>query len=453
MKFLATTSRGGGIKDMKVRKSLFGMVVLLLALVADPLLGEDYDEEPIRYSSSAVDDPVARLNRRLTSGEITLRWDERHGYLPALLHELGIPPSSQVLVFSKTSLQREFITPERPRALYFNDDVYIGTVQHSEVLEISSTDARQGTIFYVGTNRRSGAQLQRQTHECLQCHDSNGFTGGVPGLVMRSVYPGQDGRPILTAGSQVTDHRSRLPMRWGGWYVTGTTGELGHLGNQLFNDNITPESVDPARGANRTTLAGLIDTTPYLTPHSDVVALLVLGHQLQMHNLLTRASYEGRRALRDDLVMNEALGRPQEFRSDTFRRRIASVSEALVRYLLYTDEAPLSGPVRGTSTFAVDFQARGPRDPQGRSLRDLDLERRLLRHPLSHLIYSESFDALPAPVLAYIHDRLLAILTSNVVNDPCPHLSPADRRAILEILVATKPGLPSGYAAALTAAR
>jgi hypothetical protein len=437
---------------MKVRKSLCGLLACLLVVgTSASVAGEDYDEEPIRYSSAPVDDPVARLSRRLAAGELRLRWDETHGYLPSVLNELGIPQSSQVLVFSKTSLQREHITPERPRALYFNDEVYVGTVQHSEVLEISSTDARQGTIFYVGMNRRSGAQFQRQTHECLQCHDSNGFTGGVPGLVMRSVYPGQDGRPILTAGSHVTDQRGHLPTRWGGWYVTGTTGALGHLGNQLFSENITPETVDPTRGANRMTLAGLIDTTPYLTPHSDVVALLVLGHQLQMHNLLTRASYEGRRALRDDQVMNQALGRAAEFRSDTFRRRIASVGEALVRYLLFVDEAPLAGAVRGTSTFAADFQARGARDAQGRSLRDLDLERRLLRHPLSYLIYSESFDALPEPVLAYVHQRLLAILTSSADNDPCAHLSATDRRAILEILVATKPGLPPAYALALTA--
>jgi hypothetical protein len=433
---------------MKVLKSLFILCGLSLVL-SGPATAEDYDEEPIAYSRSAVDDPIARLQRRIAAGEVTLAWDEHHGWLPAVLRELAIPQSSQVLVFSKTSLQREFIAPDRPRAIYFNDEVYVGTVQHSEVLEISSTDPRQGTVFYVMLNRRSGMKTERQTHECLQCHDSNAFTGGVPGLVMRSVYPAHDGRPILTAGSQVTDHRSPLPTRWGGWFVTGTTGALGHLGNQVFGESITPEAADPSLGANRTSLAGLIDTEPYLTPHSDVVALLVLGHQLQMHNLLTRASYEGRRALRDDLVMNEALGRPVEFRSDTFRRRIAGVGEALVRYLLFVDEAPLAGPVRGTSTFAADFQARGRRDADGRSLRDLDLGRRLLRHPLSHLIYSESFDALPAPVLDYVLERLLGILTATTPQEQFAHLTPADRRAILEILVATKPGLPPGFAAAV----
>lgn len=447
---LATFRLGVCIKDMKVLKSLLLLLLLAPLCPAPPAWAEDYDEAPIRYSDTVADDAVARLFKRVAAGEVTLAYHDEHGWLPSLLEHLRIPLSSQTLVFSKTSLQRERIAPDRPRALYFNDEVYVGMVQHGDVLEISATDPRQGTMFYVLPTRRAPVPaMQRQTHECLQCHDSNAFTGGVPGLVMRSVYPDADGRPVLTAGSFVTDQRSPLANRWGGWYVTGTTGDLLHLGNQVFSQQITPETVDRRPGSGRVSLADLIDVQPYLTPHSDVVALLVLGHQLQMHNLLTRASYEGRRAARDDQVMNEALGRPADFRSDTTKRRIASVGEALLRYLLYADEAPLSGPVRGTTTFAADFQAQGPRDAQGRSLRDLDLERRLLKHPLSHLIYSESFDALPQPVHAYVLERLLAVLTTNGTDDQFSHLSRTDRRAILEILVATKPGLPPAFAAAV----
>jgi hypothetical protein len=424
--------------------------VCLIVLIASAAAA-DYDEDPIRYSTAPVDDPVARLARRLTSGGPALAWDAAHGYLPALLQELGIARSSQVLVFSKTSLQRDRISPQRPRALYFNDEVYVGMVQGSDDLEIASIDPRQGAIFYLGANRQPTVDFQRQTQDCLQCHDSSAFTGGVPGLMMRSVFPDQAGRPILPAGTRVTDQASPIPTRWGGWYVTGTTGTLGHLGNRWFTPDVNPETVDPVVGANRTSLAGLVDTTPYLAPGSDVVALLVLGHQLSLHNLLTRASYEGRRALRSNEVLNEALGRPRAFRSDSYRQRIASVGEEVVRALLCTGEAPLAGPVRGTSTFAADFATRGPRDAQGRSLRDLDLERRLLRYPLSYLIYGESFAALPASVLDYVYPRLLAILTGQATDDPCPHLTAADRRAILEILVATKPGLPSAYALAVAA--
>lgn len=430
---------------MKVLKSPVWFVLMVVASVA----AEDYDQEPIRYSATAPQDPIARLDQRLASGETTLAWDEQHGWLPGLLAALDIPVSSQVLVFSKTSLQRERIMPERPRAIYFNDETYVGVVQHGSVLELASTDPRQGTMFYVlPSTRERRPEMARQTHECLQCHDSTSFTGGVPGLMVRSVYPDLDGRPVLTAGAHVLDHRTPWANRWGGWYVSGTGGG-GHLGNQIFPSAITPETVERHRGQDRVSLAELFDPAPYLTPHSDVVALLVLTHQAQGHNLLTRASYEGRRALRDDAVMNQALGRPAEFRSDTFRRRITSVGEALVRYLLFADEAPLAGPVRGTTSYAADFQARGPRDPRGRSLRDLDLDRRLLRHPLSYLIYSESFAALPEPVLAYVYQRLLAVLAGGAVDDGFSALSLADRRAILEILVATKADLPPEFAATL----
>ncbi len=436
---------------MKILKSpVLLWFVLAAVLCTSVLRSEDYDEEPIRYSATAADDPVARLVQRLDSGAVKLRWDENHGWLPSLLEALDIPTSSQTLVFSKTSLQRERIMPERPRALYFNDEVYVGMVQNGAVLEIASTDPRQGTMFYaMPTDREKVPSPRRETQECLQCHDSNAFTGGVPGMMMRSVYPDADGRPILTAGSYVTDQRTPLAQRWGGWYVTGTTADGLHMGNQIFTPNVTPETIERKSGSNLTTVADLLDVSPYLTPHSDVVALMVLSHQLQMHNLITRASFETRRALRDDVVMNNALGRRPEFRSETTTRRIASVGEALLRYMLYVDEAPLSGPVRGTSDFAKEFAAKGPRDPQGRSLREFDLQRRSMQYPLSHLIYSEAFDALPPAVRNYVLERLLTVLTTVIDNESFPHLSPSDRRAILEILVATKPGLPPGFTAAL----
>lgn len=436
---------------MKILKSpALHLLVLAAGLCTGALRSEDYDEEPIRYSATPANDPVAHLIHRLDSGEVRLRWDDHHGWLPSLLEALHISTSSQVLVFSKTSLQRERIMPERPRALYFNDEVYIGTVQNGAVLEIASTDPRQGTMFYaMPTKREQAPALRRETQECLQCHDSNAFTGGVPGLMMRSVYPDADGRPILTAGSYITDQRTPLAQRWGGWYVTGTTADGLHMGNQIFTANVTPEIVERKRGSNHTTVADLLDVSPYLTPHSDVVALMVLSHQVQMHNLITRASFETRRALRDDVVMNNALGRRPEYRSETTTRRIASVGEALLRYMLYVDEAVLSGPVRGTSDFAKEFAAKGPRDPHGRSLRELDLQRRLMRYPLSHLIYSEAFDALPPAVRNYVLERLLTVLTTVIDNESFAHLSPSDRRAILEILVATKPELPPGFAAAL----
>lgn len=432
---------------MFVRISLVILATLVGSAVVAP--GVDYDLPPISYATTPADDPVARLARRIAAGETRLEWDTRHGWLPSLLAALRIPVSSQTLVFSKTSLQRQQINPGAPRALYFNDEVYIGTVQGGAVLELAATDPRQGTIFYVlAQERGAGSALARQTHECLQCHDSNSFTGGVPGLVMRSVYPDANGQPIFTAGSFVTDHRTRWEDRWGGWYVTGTYGTMRHLGNQLFAEGVDPGRIDRALGANLTALTGRFAAEAYLHQGSDVVALMVLGHQVQMHNLLTRASYDTRLALRDAEVMNQALGRPPGERSEGVQRRIAAAAEALLRHLLFVGEPRLAGPVVGDPAFARDFTAAGPRDGRGRSLRDLDLERRLLRHPCSWLIHSESFDALPGEVREATLERLRQVLSGEDRSPDFAHLDAADRRAIGELLVATKPLLPPGFRAA-----
>src|SRR4249920_461087 len=50
-----------------------------------------YDEAPINYSKGEPKDPVARLQKRLSEGKASLPYDEKLGYLPALLKELSIP--------------------------------------------------------------------------------------------------------------------------------------------------------------------------------------------------------------------------------------------------------------------------------------------------------------------------------------------------------------------------
>jgi hypothetical protein len=423
---------------MFVRLSFALLAMVLAATAAAPAV--DYDLPPISYGSTPADDPVARLV-----------WDADHGWLPSLLAELRIPVSSQVLVFSKTSLQRQLIAPDAPRALYFNDEVYVGTVQGGAVLEIAATDPRQGTMFYtIPQQRRASPTPTRQTHECLQCHDSNSFTGGVPGLVMRSVYPDAGGLPIFTAGGFVTDHRTRWEDRWGGWYVTGTYGAMRHLGNQQFAEGIDPARVDREPGANLTTLAGRFATEAYLGRGSDVVALMVLGHQVQMHNLLTRASYDTRLALRDAEAMNQALGRPPGERSESVQRRIAAAAEALLRHLLFVGEPRLGAAVSGDPAYVRDFTAMGPRDGQGRSLRELDLERRLLRHPCSWLIHSEAFAALPAAVREPTLERLRQVLAGEDRSPDFAHLDAEDRRAIAVQLLASGMALPTGFRAAFS---
>jgi hypothetical protein len=172
------------------------------------------------------------------------------------------------------------------------------------------------------------------------------------------------------------------------------------------------------------------------------VALMVFEHQTHVQNLITRANYQTRLALRDEAAMNRALGRPADERLDSTGSRVKSVAEPLVKYLLFADEAPLAARVEGTSGFAKDFSARGPRDGQGRGLRDFDLETRMFRYPLSYQIYSEAFAGLPDLARDYVYRRLWQILSGEDQTEKFARLNESDRRAIVEILRDTKPDLP-----------
>jgi hypothetical protein len=213
------------------------------------------------------------------------------------------------------------------------------------------------------------------------------------------------------------------------------------MGNVVSPDRQKPEAIDREAGANVTDLSNLLDVAPYLTPHSDIVALMVLEHQTQMQNHLTRANFESRIAAHYDIGMNAALDRPASYVSDSTKRRIASAGDKLLRYMLFAEEFPLTSPVAGTSKFAEEFQSQGPRDSQGRSLRDFDLTTRMFKYPCSYMIYSPSFDNLPDAVKQYIASRLHDILAGNDKSGEFSHLTPDDRQAILEILKETKPEL------------
>jgi hypothetical protein len=400
---------------------------------------DDLELEPIRYSKSAPQDAISRLQERIDRGEVTLRYDPVHGYLPAVLHALGIHSSSQTLVFSKTSFQRTHISPQNPRALYFNDQAYIGWVRGAPVLEVSTVDPQLGAVFYTLDEQPSAKpKFLRQTYECLSCHAST-MTRSIPGHVMRSVFAGPDGNPFFQAGTFQTTDESPLKERWGGWYVTGTVGSQQHMGNRMFRNAEEAEAPNLAPTSNLTTLKGRLDTSDFLSPHSDVVALMVMEHQTSVQNLIARATYEARRGLQYQTALNRGLGRPEDELLDSTKGRIRSVGEPLVRALLFAKEAPLTAPVKGTSTFAADFQRRGPRDSQGRSLRDLDLTRRLFRYPCSYLVYSPEFDAMPPLAKQYVYRRLREVLTGKDTSPDFATLTPTDRQTILAILTETRP--------------
>ena len=395
-------------------------------------------------------DPIAWLQSRIDAGAVILQFDTLWGYLPALLDVLDIPVSSQNLVFSRTSLQTDRIAPWTPRALYFNDEVYIGSVLESPFLEIASIDPADGAVFYtLPQDPDSRPSFQRETTTCLMCHESRTVTSGVPGLIMLSVLPDRHGWVVGEVHEGPTTDRTPFDRRWGGWYVTGTHATMQHSGNSLapvLSHEVTDtrryvREFDMHAESNVTDLEGRFDLEPYLGSGSDIVALMVLTHQVQVHNLITAAGMAARDALRDQDAVLRSSGRaaPEGGLLPTTRVRIDAAADRLVRAMLFSGEAALEGPVRGTTAFAEQFSARGRRDSRGRSLRDLDLDTRLMRYPLSFLIHSEAFYALPDLMKRTVFGQLHAVLEGDTTSDAFSHLSREDRRAIRQILEDTQP--------------
>jgi len=406
---------------------------------------DEFEREPILYSESTPDNRISRLQQKLDSGEVLLKHDGEKSYVSSLLKVLEVSVASQMLVFSKTSLQMRCISPRTPRAIYFNDDVYVGFCQSGDVLEVSAVDAQLGTVFYTMNQEEDAKpQFQRRTDNCLVCHSSS-RTEGVPGHLVRSLYVDASGQPLLSAGSRMVDHTTPIEQRWGGWYVTGTHGSQKHLGNLIVRGRDVQEPVDNSAGQNVNALKDRLNVNHYVSPHSDIVALMVLEHQVLVHNRIVKAGFDTRQALSYDVMMNKTLENPVGTRSESTTRRIKSTGDRLVEALLFVDEAKLTEPIAGTSGYAEQFAAAGPRDSRGRSLRDLDLTTRMLKYPCSYLIYSEAFNGLPDESRNYVWHRLFDILSGQDQSEKFAHLSQDDRKAILEILRATISDLPEYY--------
>ncbi len=406
---------------------VFAVSVLAIAQRRDAFV-ESRDHPAISYSAAPTSDPVSALNGKLESGAASLKYEESTGYLRSVLGALGVPIESQMLVFSQTSLQASQIRMQNPRAVYFTDSVAVGYVRGGAILEVAAQDPRQGVLFYEVSQSPTTPPRFKRNNECLACHLS-WETLGVPGLMVQSVYPLKDEYSYVNGFTTV--HGSPLEQRWGGWWVTGDAGGAKHIGNVsvMYNDKGS-KLANPTRPLP--SLEGLFELKGYLAPYSDVVALLVMAHQTNMTNLITRAGWEARVAA--VTASQDAAARVKEAAGD------------LVDYMLFVDEAPLTGPVKGGSGFAESFVARGPKDKQGRSLRDFDLRRRLFKYPCSYMIYTPAFDNLPAAAKNAVYARLWEVLSGRDTQPRYRGLTLQDRQAIVSILRETKRDLPDYFA-------
>jgi len=348
---------------------------------------------------------IEALEARLDKGEIKLDYEPGHGYLKSVLAALKISPESQVLPFTKSSLQFDRISPGTPRAVYFNDDIAVGSVHPGGLIEIIANDRRGGIAFYTLDNKAPGnpPHFQTENARCAVCH---GMVNTVtPGWIVANITATADGTPQFVNPAipfDFTDQTRPFEDRWGGWYVTGASANMQHLGNVTAPDPDKP--FDLPQGHTLASLSGRFDRAHTLKSSSDIVALMTLEHQTSFINRLFAMNMRYSDAALDDLV----------------------------EYMTFADEVPLPGPISGDSGFTADFASRGPADSQGRSLRTFDLKTRLFRYPLSYMIYSQAFDTLKPEIKARLYRHLYDALKAKG----------RDGADAIAILAATKPSLP-----------
>ena len=408
-------------------RSLVYIVFATVAL-ASAFSQKFYELDPINYSESEAVDVVSEY---FSDPEKPASWERLgpSGYLSAFLEAFDIPAETQTLVFSKTSLQADRISPKNPRAIYYNDDIYVGWVPGNQLLEISVSSPTTGTNFYTIEPENGVPNLVRQGHDCLRCHGGS-FTRDVPGHLVRSVFPDATGQPIFKAGTHFTDQSTPLEDRWGGWLVSRSP--VRHMGNRIYDE--TDRGAAEGDSLNHRSLP----EKGYLADGSDIASLLLLGHQTQVHNLLADLTIKTRRALHDQKVMDELLQRTAPLSAST-KSRIRHASDKVLKAMFFADEIDLPRIDLSKSDFAKRFNERGPADSEGRSLYQLEMNGRLLRYPLSYLVYSDTFAELPPEALDYLWDEMERILDSKGERSGYENLSRKDKSAIKEILLATHP--------------
>ncbi len=406
-----------------------GLALFALLAIAPSMYSQKfYETEPINYYDSEAVDKIAAY---FSDAENLEDWErsDSNGYLEPFLEAFDIPAASQTLVFSKTSLQASRIRPQNPRAIYFNEEIYVGWVPGTKVLEISAPSPETGTNFYTVEMNSVPPKLIRETHNCLQCHGGS-FTRDVPGHLVRSVYPDLSGQPIFKAGTRVVDQTTPLSERWGGWLVSDT--EAAHKGNALYR-----ETSDGA-AFNSYFSSADVPSRGYPSLGSDIVSHLILNHQAQLHTLLADLTIATRRAFHDQHVMDALLKREEPI-SDSTKRRIKHASDKVLKYMFFADEADLPKVDLSQSEMAAEFQERGPKDSKGRSLYQLRMNRRMFRYPFSYIVYTDTFNDLPREALDYLWPEIERILDPATRPEGYSHISRRDKIAIKEILLETHP--------------
>ena len=409
-------------------------ILTSLVLAAGVLKGSPdfFEMSPIEYSKTASADEMTLFASEISAGKWNVASGGGKEFLRAVLKRFDVPEESQVLVFSKTSLQNSLINQGNPRAIYFSPDAYVGWVPGGKV-EVIVEDEKLGPIFYVLSPPVGDMApvITRHTDTCLQCH-ANSRTEGVPGLLIRSVNPDENSHPLLSHGTTLVDYRTPVEKRWGGWYVSGASDDQ-HLGNQSTTSGNELE----AKKTDLEDLSKTINTDRYLVPTSDIVSLMVLEHQCRMHNLFTKAKMNFLRSAWFQRAMQERLSSDDE--SGMAWKSANQLADEIVEGLLFKDEVELAGDgVTGGGAFAEAFVAAGVKTESEKSLRDFRLYARMFKYRCSYMIYSKAFRGLPPLVKERVLVKLREALSAKGVGK-FDYLSSREKKSILSILEETLP--------------
>lgn len=380
------------------------------------------------YWKRLLNDPFTLLKDDLEQGRLDLDVSNEKAYLESLLKALKIPASTQMVVYSTTSLQLSLISPRTPRAVYFNEDLYLGYVQGGRI-EIVSIDPELGGIFYIFDIPRNGNRpVAERSERCMKCHaDEN--THEVPGLAIKSVIPGPTGGSLESYRRGLTGHEIPISDRFGGWHVTGADEVKPHWGN--LTGRFTPEGIvtTPLLPGER------FDWSVFPVATSDMLAHLLHEHQAGFVNRFTQAHYRLRTAL--------AGGKGTLLPTD--REKIHSLADELTRYLLFAGEAPLPAPIAGDSILKEDFLANRRADRAGNSLKDFDLETHMFRNRCSYMVYSPLFQNLPAGFKKLLYDRIGKALALSPSDPAFAYLPNPEKTRIRTILKETLSDLPADW--------
>lgn len=406
----------------------------VLALASEPAPAEtayrDFDAPPHRYTERTPTDRFTRLKADFESGAIILDRSGELAFLQSLLKVLGVPASSQMLVFSTTSLQLSLISPSNPRALYFNEDIYIGYVPGGRI-EIVSLDPELGGIFYIFDIPKDARPIRvERSDRCMNCH-AGGDTGHVPGIVVKSVVPGPSGGSLTAYRIEETGHGIPFDQRFGGWHVTGRHSISNHWGNltgRFTNGTLVTFPNPPG---------SRFSFSKYPVATSDILPQLLHEHQAGFVNRVVEAGYRARTAL---YASSGKLTPEQLLELDEQARLVT-------RYLLFADEPSLpTGGIEGDARFKQDFLATRRATAAGVSLKDFDLRSRLFKHRCSYMIYNPVFTGLPGELKTRIYRRMAEALDpTSAARKEFDYLPAEEKKSIRGILKATLTDLPAGW--------